>query len=417
MLRVLCGLLMTGLLVMPAAAQENGGTATEFKQKFEQWVTLLNRLREIQAQYKVAEPENRSPLETEFNTKLKQAEELFPQLEAEALSAYKSAPNDPRISEFVQGLARKYYYEGHYEKTIEMADQIIANKPEDAEIYMVAGQAAFELTQLDKAESYLNTAKAEMAKQEKEFPGEQFLNEISQEREIWEAEQKARERDAKPQGDPMALPRVKLETTKGDVVIELFENDAPNTVAHFITLAEDGFYDGVIFHRVIRNFMAQTGDPEGTGQGGPGYNIPCECYKPDARKHFRGSVAMAHAGRDTGGSQFYITFKPTRHLDGKHTVFGREIEGMDVVDAIHKRTPDQPGTKEADKILKATVLNKRDHDYTFRKVGDPEPKQESTEPPASDKPADDKPADNKPADDKPADEKPANDEQPPQENQ
>lgn len=391
MLRVLCGLLVTAVLVMPAAAQQNGGAAAEFNQKFEQWVTLLNRLRELQAQYKVANPEDRSPLEQEFNQKLKQAEELYPQLESQAQVAFKAAPDNKQLADFVMGLSYKYYEEGNYEKSIELADLVIANKPQNPEIYLIAGQAAFEITELDKAENYLKTAKTEMTKQEKTFPAEQLLADIGREREFWEAEQKARERDAKPQGDPMALPRVKLETTKGDVIIELFENDAPNTVANFISLVESGLYNGVIFHRVIPNFMAQTGDPEGTGTGGPGYHIPCECYKPDARKHFRGSVAMAHAGRDTGGSQFYITYKPTRHLDGKHTVFGRVIQGMDVVDQIHKRTPDSPGTKEADKIVKATVLNKRDHEYKVRKVGDPEPQPAA---PAGDKPADDK----KPAD-------------------
>ena len=398
MLRVLCGLLVTAVLVMPAAAQPGGGAAADFNQKFEQWVTLLNRLRELQAQYKVANPEDRSPLEQEFNQKLKQAEDLYPQLESQAQAAFKQAPDNKQLADFVMGLSFKYYEEGNYEKSIELADLVIANKPQNPEIYLIAGQAAFEMTQLDKAENYLKTAKAEMTKQEKTFPGEQLLQDISREREFWEAEQKARERDAKPQGDPMALPRVKLETTKGDVIIELFENDAPNTVANFISLVESGLYNGVIFHRVIPNFMAQTGDPEGTGTGGPGYHIPCECYKPEARKHFRGSVAMAHAGRDTGGSQFYITYKPTRHLDGRHTVFGRVIEGMDVVDQIQKRTPDSPGTKEADKIVKATVLNKRDHEYTVRKVGDPEPQPAA---PAGDKPAGaDKPADGeKPAQD------------------
>lgn len=391
MLRVLCGLLVTAVLVMPAAAQQNGGAAVEFNQKFEQWVTLLNRLRELQAQYKVANPEDRAPLEQEFNQKLKQAEELYPQLESQAQVAFKAAPDNKQLADFVMGLSYKYYEEGNYEKSIELADLVIANKPQNPEIYLIAGQAAFEITELDKAENYLKTAKTEMTKQEKTFPAEQLLADIGREREFWEAEQKARERDAKPQGDPMTLPRVKLETTKGDVIIELFENDAPNTVANFISLVESGLYNGVIFHRVIPNFMAQTGDPEGTGTGGPGYHIPCECYKPDARKHFRGSVAMAHAGRDTGGSQFYITYKPTRHLDGKHTVFGRVIQGMDVVDQIHKRTPDSPGTKEADKIVKATVLNKRDHEYKVRKVGDPEPQPAA---PAGDKPADDK----KPAD-------------------
>ena len=100
MLRVLCGLLVTAVLVMPAAAQQNGGAAAEFNQKFEQWVTLLNRLRELQAQYKVANPEDRSPLEQEFNQKLKQAEELYPQLESQAQVAFKAAPDNKQLADF-----------------------------------------------------------------------------------------------------------------------------------------------------------------------------------------------------------------------------------------------------------------------------------------------------------------------------
>ena len=119
------------------------------------------------------------------------------------------------------------------------------------------------------------------------------------------------------------LPRVKIETTKGTIVVELFENEAPNTVANFVSLVESHFYDGTPFHRVIPGFMAQGGDPTGTGTSGPGYTIACECDLPDARKHFLGSLSMAHAGKDTGGSQFFLTFAPTEHLDGRHTVFGR----------------------------------------------------------------------------------------------
>ena len=130
--------------------------------------------------------------------------------------------------------------------------------------------------------------------------------------------------------------RVKLSTTRGDIVIELFENEAPQAVANFLTLVKDGFYDGVVFHRVLPGFMAQGGDPTGTGSGGPGYSIKCECYQPNYRRHFRGSLSMAHAGRDTGGSQFFLTFVPTSFLDGKHTVFGRVIEGMDVAAGLKR---------------------------------------------------------------------------------
>ncbi|BAM47340.1 MAG: peptidylprolyl isomerase [Amphibacillus sp.] len=114
------------------------------------------------------------------------------------------------------------------------------------------------------------------------------------------------------------------------IVIELFEDAAPGTVANFEKLANEKFYDGVTFHRVIPGFVAQGGDPTGTGAGGPGYSIKCET-EGNPHKHVAGALSMAHAGKDTGGSQFFIVHEPQPHLDGVHTVFGQVIEGMDVV--------------------------------------------------------------------------------------
>lgn len=119
-----------------------------------------------------------------------------------------------------------------------------------------------------------------------------------------------------------------------EVVLELFDQDAPNTVANFEKLANNGFYNGLSFHRVIPGFVAQGGCPQGTGTGGPGYNINCEI---NPNKHERGSLAMAHAGRNTGGSQFYICYKPQPHLDGQHTVFGKVISGIEAVDEFTGR--------------------------------------------------------------------------------
>ncbi|AOZ91418.1 peptidylprolyl isomerase [Paenibacillus crassostreae] len=118
------------------------------------------------------------------------------------------------------------------------------------------------------------------------------------------------------------------------VIIDLFEQDAPNTVANFEKLANSGFYNGLVFHRIIPGFVAQGGCPQGTGTGGPGYQINCEI---NPNKHERGSLAMAHAGRNTGGSQFYIAYAPQPHLDGQHTVFGKVVEGMDQVEAFKGR--------------------------------------------------------------------------------
>jgi peptidyl-prolyl cis-trans isomerase B (cyclophilin B) len=122
---------------------------------------------------------------------------------------------------------------------------------------------------------------------------------------------------------------IKMENGE-EILIEFFPNEAPNTVANFEKLANSGFYNGVTFHRVIPGFVSQGGDPTGTGMGGPGYTIKCET-EGNPHKHVQGAVSMAHAGKDTGGSQFFIVHQPQPHLDGVHTVFGQVISGMETV--------------------------------------------------------------------------------------
>ena len=119
-----------------------------------------------------------------------------------------------------------------------------------------------------------------------------------------------------------------IETAKGDLVLELFASDVPITVNNFVFLAREGFYDGTTFHRIIPDFMAQGGDPTGKGTGNPGYSFPDEFT---AHKHVTGTLSMANSGPDTNGCQFFITYAPQPHLDGKHSVFGQLIEGMDVL--------------------------------------------------------------------------------------
>lgn len=133
----------------------------------------------------------------------------------------------------------------------------------------------------------------------------------------------------------MPNPIASVKTNHGDIRIELFEDKAPITAKNFITLAEKKFYDGVIFHRVIDGFMIQGGDPTGTGRGGPGYQIKDE-FHPELRHTDAGILSMANAGPNTGGSQFFITLAATPWLDNKHAIFGKVIEGMDVVRKIGK---------------------------------------------------------------------------------
>lgn len=126
-----------------------------------------------------------------------------------------------------------------------------------------------------------------------------------------------------------------FDTTRGQIVCELFAQDAPKTVNNFVFLAKEGFYDGTTFHRVIADFMVQGGDPTGTGRGGPGYRFEDE-FNNNPHKHTRGTLSMANAGPGTNGSQFFITHVETPWLNGKHTVFGRVTSGLDVVDAVQQ---------------------------------------------------------------------------------
>ena len=137
----------------------------------------------------------------------------------------------------------------------------------------------------------------------------------------------------------MAATKAVIDTVQGVIELELFADEVPGTVANFEKLAKEGFYDGTAFHRVIPNFMIQGGDPYSktgkgrVGTGGPGYTIKCETHL-NKHKHVAGTLSMAHAGKDTGGSQFFICHAPQRHLDGVHTVFGQVTKGMDVVNKI-----------------------------------------------------------------------------------
>ena len=135
--------------------------------------------------------------------------------------------------------------------------------------------------------------------------------------------------------DPSRTYKVTIESSRGKIELELYPEHAPKTVNNFVFLARQGFYDGVSFHRVISDFMIQGGDPTGSGRGGPGYRFEDE-VKGNPLKHETGVISMANAGPNTNGSQFFITHSPQPHLNGKHTVFGKVVEGQDVVDAIRQ---------------------------------------------------------------------------------
>jgi cyclophilin family peptidyl-prolyl cis-trans isomerase len=305
------------------------------------------------------------------------------------MHAYRTAPGgDPQITELLTAVAR---YEtigrdaksppGHidggdrFEKALPLINELVAGGVQDRDLLLWGFVCAFATNDYDLAAKFLEQAQTAPAKNGKEDESDAaqqsmmqlvhgFAPLVDQYRALWEKEQAIRAAEA--QADD--LPRVKLTTSKGEITLELFENEAPQAVANFLTLVKKGFYNGSPFHRVLPGFMAQGGAKSDDGEGGPGYVIRCECYEPDARMHFRGSLSIAHAGKDTGNSQFFLSFVPKDYLNGKHTVFGRVIEGMEVLGDIQRRNPQLGNQPVADRIIKAEVLRDRGHEYRFDKL-------------------------------------------------
>ncbi len=280
---------------------------------------------------------------------------MLPPLIEAGEKAFIAAPNkDKELGDFLMLSLVNYLKTDDYDNAARLAKILVDNHLENDKLNAFAGVAFYGANDFEDAGKCLQLAKDSGVIEQ---IGLRELRTIDDYKEWWAKEQEIRA--AEDRADD--LPKVKITTTKGDIVVLLLENEAPNATANFISLVEKGFYDGTPFHRVIPGFMAQGGDPKGDGSGGPGYVIPCECYQDNHRIHFRGSLSMAHAGKDTGGSQFFLTFLPTSHLNGKHTVFGRVIEGFDVLSKLQRIEPGAPVTP--DKIVKATVLRKRSHKY------------------------------------------------------
>jgi cyclophilin family peptidyl-prolyl cis-trans isomerase len=377
------------------AAAGPGGeiTAAEAKAQFDQrFAAYGNSLREIEklrTDYQTAGASGRKTIDFQLQEKLAAAKQQLEAMVAAGLECYRLAPQEnPQLGQLLVSVA-KHYVAGDasrqepkatnggdsFEKSLPIIQTLIDSGSEDKRLPLWGYLAAFATNDYDLAEAYLKKAQANGVLSDPASLTDEsdqsvlglvmnYAPSIDKYRELWTKEQAIRAAEA--QADD--LPRVKFKTSKGDIVIELFENEAPQATANMLTLVKSGFYNGVSFHRVLPHFMAQGGDPKGDGSGGPGYSIRCESYQPNARHHFRGSLSMAHAGRDTGGSQFFLTFMQTPHLDGKHTVFGRVIEGMDVLGELQKRNPQEKNQPAPDKIITAEVLRDRGHEYKFDKL-------------------------------------------------
>jgi cyclophilin family peptidyl-prolyl cis-trans isomerase len=341
-----------------AADEKKPPAVADFAKMYGEWKGHIAKFAQIRSRYQTDSSANKEMLQEEATKAMEKARDLLEPLTLAGAKAFIAAPNqDKELTNFLLGAVNGFIIGDDFEIAARIAKILLDNKCDAEQLDFLAGVAFFMTNDYDNAEKCLQAAKD---KESINPFGLRHLKMVDKYRQRWEKEKAVRAAEDKA-GD---LPKVKLETTQGDIVVVLYENEAPNTVANFVSLVESKFYDGLSFHRVMPGFMAQTGDPKGDGSGGPGYTIPDECRQANHREHFRGSLSMAkERDPDTGGSQFFITFAPTGHLDGQHTVFGRVVEGMRVLAKI-QRTEGVPGVPAArDKIIRATVVSKRDHPY------------------------------------------------------
>ncbi len=370
---LICLLVPQAALAQPATAPQarpevvekidSAKAKAEFEAASKAMRDLVARLTTLQAEYQKP-GSDKAKIEAEFDAEQAKGQALGEALETSAVALAMVSPKDAEAREVATAVIAGSLDADDPLKSLKLAELLDGAKAGSVDISLLAATACLAVSQLDEAEAWL--AKATEAGADKKRVSD-LTEAIARSRP--KVKQEMAKREAEQKADD--LPRVKISTTKGDIVVELFENEAPNTVANFIELVSKGFYDGTPFHRVIGGFMAQGGDPTGTGAGGPGHAIACECGKADARLHFLGSLSMAHAGKDTGGSQFFLTFRPTEHLDGKHTVFGRVIEGFDVLPKLVRTEGRRGGGAAPDRIVKAEVIRKRNHSYEPKTLPDP----------------------------------------------
>ena len=337
---------------------------------FEQWRGVLADLSSLRVEYRSADSRRRTDIEKQWKELIGKATALQDQLIQTAQQAFVEAPNaDPKVTDLLLGVLTDWYERDDYEKMFPLGKLLMDNKCENKQVAMLAGIAAFCVNEFGLAETWLEQAKSYIEAGKRGDKAVQVaamdLGNIPYTKDAWAKEKQLREAEAKADN----LPRVLLKTSQGDIELELFENEAPNSVANFISLVEKGFYNGLTFHRVLPGFMAQGGCPKGDGTGDDGYKIAAEFPRPDHRFHFRGSLAMARSqDPDSAGTQFYMMFAPAKSLDGGYTVFGRILNGYDVLAKLKRRDPDKPDAPSPDKILEAKVIRKRSHEYVPKKV-------------------------------------------------
>jgi len=346
------------------AAPESSAAREAFDKKIEEWKSMLKELRKLKLDFQTAPEAEHEKFREQWGAVIAKGQAMMPELRELALAAYDEAGGaDPQLERFLVKFVLDAVQMDEFEVAYDLGMKLLEKGATDKRLSESVGVAAFCTNRFDDADKYLQMAKSGGVLSDL---GNENLPLIAVTRDLWAKEAEIRKQEEAADD----LPRVKLTTTKGEIVLELFENQAPETVGNFIHLVEKKFYDGLTFHRVLQHFVAQGGDPKGDGTGGPGWTIYDEVNREDYRRHFRGCLSMAKtADPNTGGSQFFLTYKQTPNLEGKHTCFGRVISGLEVVSHLQRINPDLPKAGEVpDKIVKAEVIRKREHAYVPKKV-------------------------------------------------
>lgn len=380
-----CPILLLPLFCGPLSGQEE--TRSEMRQEMnreiDEWRQILIAAREARIRYGESEREESVELRETYADLVKRGNQKIELLIPMALACLNESPEpDDELVEFVTRIQNKYFAEGEYERSYALGQRLLEIDNDNRVANLINGRLSILTNRFEDAAEFITENSERMKNPE---TGESYMT--NTESNLYGylpklTKKYQRELAIRQKEKDDNLPQVELRTTKGTIVLELFENQAPDTVGNFISLLESGFYAETYFHRVVTQFMAQGGGftktPRGkTVQKFPGYFIFDEIHPTENREHFRGVISMANTGEpNTGNSQFFITTVPTPHLDGNHTVFGRVISGMDVVDALNVTVSEDeedgmeseiPGVIQ-DKILSTRVIRKRDHEYKPKKI-------------------------------------------------
>lgn len=379
---------LSGSAFSAAADKDNDQPVPDsFTAVFAEWQGLLSDMWRMQVKYRESDQAGKSLLEARYADLIDNGYVLEGRLRSAAEAEFLSSPRrNTQVSIFLQQLLLQHFKDDRYEEAAALAKVLVDHGVKYRTFLNIAGVSAVCIGDFDSARYLDAAAKSKLELDYKGNSGlEAYVTDTTQQgsayrgilatlKRNWNTERKIRAAEAKADD----LPRVLLKTTKGDITLELFENEAPGTVANFIDLVEKEFYSGMTFHRVLPAYAAQAGCPIGDGSGGPGYTIKDEFQRPDHRLHLRGTVSMARMQSRQGttapqssGSQFFFAFRPTPELDGKYTAFGRVIEGLEVLSRLQRRDPEQKEPPPADKILEAKVLRKRSHEYKPDRAGRP----------------------------------------------